>query len=102
MDRTIRIRAFVLFPNGPELAAEIKLSGVVGESFYKLPRDRELFRHSATEAELQMSRRQEVAREIAQLLACKFERSILDALASGDPQFGYSPEEWAKIQSGGN
>ncbi len=100
MARTIKIRASVCYPNDKELFAEIEVDGGVAESFYPLPRDRELFRHSDREAEAQTDRRRQVAREIASVLAHYFERSILDALASGDPQFGYSPEEWARIQNG--
>lgn len=104
MSDRIKVRTEIyLSEYEPPLCAEVQVDRLIAESFRPLPRDREIIPSSRREAENQDRDRRQLARIIGDQIAQMIYESIVEAIESGDPQMGYSPEEWRRIteRSGG-
>lgn len=104
MNEDMELRLTYLPPRGETKTVAFRVGREqFEEAFGPLPRDRELacmpgpagayFRDEAVRAAMMQEKRRKLAAYIAENLAVR----IMEFVASQDPQFGYSPEEWAEI-----
>ena len=83
---------------GKRLCAAVQAAEhIFADSFAPLPRDRELpfAIRSRQQAAMQKQMRRDIARTLGEQLAVK----ILELIEAEDPQRGYSPEEWKRLNA---
>lgn len=84
--------------HGKRLCAAVQVAEhIFRESFAPLPRDREL--PFAILSQQQAARQTQMRRDIARTLGEQLASKILELIEEEDPQQGYSPEEWRRINS---
>lgn len=99
MNPNLEIVVEVRLPrSGKSLRAATQMhEHIFSESFAPLPRDREL-PWAISERE-QAARQKAMRREIARTLGNQLAEKLIELIENEDPQYGYLPEEWRRINS---
>ncbi len=100
----IKITVYVDLPwHSEPIAKRIDIDGFnTGRCLNPLPREREIFSDAAKEAVDQTMERERLINIVSGELAKALTDAIFEAVESRDPQHGYSPEEWKKINKDGD
>jgi len=96
----IKITVYIDLPwHTEELVKAIEVHPKEAECLKPLSRDRELFAESAIRAREQIIDRQALIKYLARHLAFYLQDAIASSVESRDPQQGYPPEEWKKLNA---